>query len=70
MEFALKTRVVVGAGEHEKLGTYLSWRSALIVAGRNVQATGAVEAVEASLKKAGSHRFLFAKQRLIPVWIW
>ncbi|HQD39042.1 MAG: iron-containing alcohol dehydrogenase [Firmicutes bacterium] len=53
MEFALKTRVVVGAGEHEKLGTYLSWRSALIVAGRNVQATGAVEAVEASLKKAG-----------------
>ena len=53
MEFALKTRVVVGAGENEKLGTYLSWRSALIVSGRNVQATGAVEAVEASLKKAG-----------------
>lgn len=62
MEFAQKTRIIVGEGQHRKLGTYLAgWRTALIVAGSNVSAAGIVASIEESLKTAGITPYIFAQ---------
>jgi alcohol dehydrogenase len=62
MEFAQKTRIIVGEDQHKKLGTYLpGWRTALVVAGSNVKAAGIVSAIEESLKKEGITPYTFAE---------
>ncbi len=67
MEFALNTRIVVGAGQHKKLGTYLpSWRTALVVAGANVKAAGIVGATLESLKQAGITPYIFDQSASDP----